>query len=171
MSVRIAAAFVFLLWTFFSCSRIEETEFTPEALGQNVYDLQMKESTIGDVIAKHKGKKVMLDIWASWCKDCIKSLPDVREFQKENPDVEFIFLSVDDTEKDWKNGVDKYMKRFEVKGGQYFFNTGWEKNGSNEFVNFAGLDWIPRYMLLDENGKILVYYAKKLKEREIRDNL
>lgn len=107
-------------------------------------------------------------MWASWCMDCVKSLPNVAQFQKEYPEVKFIFLSVDDTEENWKNGIAKYMDRFDIKGEQYFFNTGWSKEGNNNFINYIGLDWIPRYMLIDEEGDIAVYYAKKINAASIK---
>lgn len=154
-----------------SCQPSEKNEFDQGALSQEVFDLDMQKSNIQSIIKLHKGKKIMIELWASWCADCIKSMPDVAQFQRENPEIQFIFLSVDDDEIAWKTGISKYMEKFNIKGEQYFFNTGWEKNGNNAFIEFAGLDWIPRYMLLDENGKILVYYAKKINAKAIKNNL
>lgn len=154
-----------------SCQPSEKNEFDQGALSQEVFDLDMQKSNIQSIIEENKGKKIMIELWASWCADCIKSMPDVAQFQRENPEIQFIFLSVDDDEIAWKTGISKYMEKFNIKGEQYFFNTGWEKDGNNAFIEFAGLDWIPRYMLLDENGKILVYYAKKINAKAIKNNL
>ena len=44
-----------------------------------------------------KGKYVYIDIWASWCGDCLKGLPKVAEMQASTAgsDIQYLFLSVD----------------------------------------------------------------------------
>ena len=157
-----------LLFLISSCNSTEKTSFDTASLNQKVYSYDMEETNIQNILEAHKGEKIILDMWASWCMDCVKSLPNVAQFQKEYPEVKFIFLSVDDTEENWKNGIAKYMDRFDIKGEQYFFNTGWSKEGNNDFINYIGLDWIPRYMLIDEEGDIAVYYAKKINAASIK---
>lgn len=156
---------LFAVVALWSCQEKKEVmTFTPEALAQKVYDVDGKETTVGDAIAKHKGSKVVLDIWASWCKDCVASMPETEAVQAKYPDVKFIMISVDDEEQKWKYGIEKYVNPNHVKADQYFFNTGWKKAKNNEFIKFIKLDWIPRYLVLDENGKIINYYAKTVKE-------
>ena len=162
---------ILLLFFLPGCQEVDKTSFTTEALQQKVYNIEMQESDIQTVLDKYKGKKVMIELWASWCADCIKALPSVQEFQKNNPDIPFVFLSVDEKEQAWKTGIAKHMDKFNIQGEQLFFNTGWKKDGDNAFIEFAGLDWIPRYMLVGEDGKILVYYAKKITDKSIKENL
>ena len=150
---------------FFSCkSREEKKEFTPEILAQSVQDASGQEITFGDVLEQHKGKKTIIEVWASWCPDCIKSLPKVAEYQKNNPDVDFIFVSVDNDASAWANGVEKHMNQYELKGSQILMPGGWGKGKGSAFTEYIELDWIPRYMLLDENGNIEVYYAKDISD-------
>lgn len=147
----------------------EPTAFSKEALAQKVYDVDGNESTVEAVIAQHKGNKVVLDIWASWCRDCIAAMPETAKLQAANPELKFVFLSVDVKEENWKNGIEQYINANNVKGDQYFFNTGWKRpkkdeGVENDFIKFAKLDWIPRYMVLDESGNIICYYAKSTKD-------
>ena len=155
----------------FSCKREIHADFTPEALAQSIYNLEMQESSVGEVLAQNKGKKVIIYLWASWCADCIKSLPDVAEFQRQNPDIQFVMFSVDENQKEWQSGIARYMDKHNIQGDQYFFNTGWEKDSDNFFIDFVGLDWIPRYMLLNEDGNIDVFYAKKINDKAIKEKL
>lgn len=41
---------------------------------------------------------------------------------------------------------------------------GWGKGTESAFTQYIELDWIPRYMVLDEDGKIKQYYAKSIDE-------
>ena len=106
-----------------------------------------------DVLESHKGKKVVLDFWASWCKDCLEGLPNLQQLQKETSNVDYVFLSLDKTEVRWKNAITK----LNIEGDHYFMAEGWK----NTLTNYIGLDWIPRYMILDETGKVI--HAKAVK--------
>ncbi|MDG4949560.1 TlpA family protein disulfide reductase [Weeksellaceae bacterium KMM 9724] len=164
-------ALILLFFVIISCVPQDKSDFNEASLKQAVYDKEMNASTVGDVLEAHKGEKVMIVVWASWCIDCIKSLPNVAQFQKDYPEVNFVFLSVDEEEEKWQMGLEKYMNKFKIEGEQYYFDTGWSKNVDNDFVDYIGLDWIPRYMLLDEKGKIAVYYAKKINANSIKKQL
>lgn len=130
-----------------------KTLFDETALGQGIQDLNGNKTTVGEVFKKYEGKVILLDIWASWCPDCIKGIPMLKNVQKQFPDVVYLFFSLDKTGKEdaWKNGIEKY----DIEGEHYWFNSDWK----NAFTEYIGLNWIPRYMLIDQTGKIAYYYA------------
>lgn len=130
-----------------------KTEFNETALNQSIQDLEGNKLTVGDVLKKYEGKTILLDLWASWCPDCIKGLPKLKEVQAQYPDLVYLFFSLDRVGKEdaWKNGIEKY----DIKGEHYWFNTEWK----NAFTEYIGINWIPRYMLIDKEGKIAHYYA------------
>ena len=138
------------LGTILSCSK-KPVEFDEKALNSVSYDLNDNEVTFKDILAKHKGKKIFIDIWASWCHDCIASIPEVKELRK-NTDPEkvvFVYLSVDKELLKWKKAVVKY----ELEGDHYYQKEGWK----SDFNNFIELDWIPRYVVVDEQGAIILF--------------
>ena len=135
------------------------TSFTDESLAEKFIDLNNQEITIGEILNKHKGKKVLIDIWASWCKDCIVGLPNLKKFQAENPEVTYLFLSLDRNVKSWKIG----LNRFNVKGEHYFMQAG--KKGA--FGDFLNLWWIPRYVVLNEKGEITLFKATEITDNNI----
>ena len=52
-------------------------------------------------IEKMKGSWVVVNYWADWCAPCIKEIPELIEFSKENPEVRvfaFNFDELDETD-------------------------------------------------------------------------
>lgn len=125
--------------------------FADSALNQPVFALDGKQTTIRKVLNENLGKTVVLYVWATWCPDCLNGFPELYALQKANPDVHFLFLSLDREEKRWSEGVIKYK----LEGEHYWFKTGWK----NAFTNYIDLNWIPRYMVIDPMGNIAGYYA------------
>ncbi|MDO6675495.1 TlpA family protein disulfide reductase [Tenacibaculum sp. 1B UA] len=154
---------VFIGITLLGCSKENPSKFSTEALEDVLLSLDGKEVLFKDILEKHKGKKVLIDIWASWCPDCLKSIPEVQKIQGEQPETAYIFLSLDRNKTDWKNGIE----RLKIEGDHYFIESGWEGN----LGEFLGLDWIPRFLVIDEKGKILVFDATKATDNFIRQSL
>jgi len=149
---------------FFSCSLEKPTEFSALALQDTAFTLQDSEISIDSMLKIYKGKKVLIDVWASWCGDCIKGLPSVKNLQKKYPEVVFLFLSVDKNKAAWKNGI----RRFKIQGEHYNLPKGMK---SGDFVDFLNLGWIPRYVVVDENGKIILFKATRVSDSAIKDVL
>ncbi|ARV07634.1 redoxin [Polaribacter sp. SA4-10] len=147
-----------------SCNFETPTQFSEKALSDTVIALDDSSSSFKEVINQYKGKKILIDVWASWCADCIKGLPKVKELQKEFPEVVFLFLSIDEKKDSWKRGV----QRFKINGEHYNLPKGMN-NG--DFVDFLNLNWIPRCLVIDENGGITLFKATKSSDKKIIEAL
>ncbi|WP_109831489.1 TlpA family protein disulfide reductase [Reichenbachiella versicolor] len=122
----------------------------PDSVNNTVLkSMNGKSTSLSDVLDSYIGKKVLVDFWASWCKDCLVSLPGYNKLRKktESSDVAYLLLSVDKEDEKWKGAI----SRFNILGDHYRFDRGWK----NPFSNYVDLDWIPRYIVLDEEGKII----------------
>lgn len=155
--------FLVLVIAFVSCNAQNPTEFSEKALNDTFVSLDGKKSTFKEIINKYKGKKVVIDIWASWCRDCIKGLPKVVALQKENKDVVFLFLSLDKNDEEWKAGIKKYN----IEGEHYFITSGWK----GDFGNFLDIDWIPRYLVINKEGKITLFKAVRADDNKLLEAL
>ncbi len=155
---------IFLSVLFISCTLKTPTQFSEKALKDTLYSLNGEKSTFKEIINQYKGKKVLIDVWASWCGDCIGGLPKVKALQKEFPEVVFLFLSVDKDKNRWKNGV----KIYTIEGDHYNLPKGM-KDG--DFVDFLNLNWIPRYLVVDKQGSIELFNAKKSSDKKIVEAL
>jgi len=103
-----------------------------------------------------RGKMVLVDFWAGWCKPCRKENPEIVELYHEYKDEDFkngngftiVSVSLDFSPKMWKNAIeqDKLEWPYHV-GGQ----GGW-KNPAAKTYNVTS---IPQSFLIDGDGTII----------------
>lgn len=151
--------FLLLIIVFVSCSE-DPKEFSEEANLEMLIGLDDSKITLREVLYQQKGKKIFIDVWASWCKDCIAGFPKVKELQKEFPDVVFLYLSVDISNPSWKRAIEKYN----LVGEHYNLPKGMNEG---DFVDFVNLNWISRYMVINEKGQIQLFKATDPSDKKI----
>ncbi len=135
----------------FGCSNAQKKEFSKESLSKNLITIDNVEANFEGILKKHIGKVTVIEVWASWCSDCVKAMPKVKEMQANNPNVDFVFISMDKAFDKWQAGI----KNHELKGFHYWATDGMK----GEFGKAIDLDWIPRYIVLDQKGNIVIYRA------------
>ena len=135
----------------FSCSQAQKTAFSKEALSQTLLATDGNQVAFKNILKKYKGKTLVVEVWASWCGDCVKAMPKIKELQANNPNVAYVFLSMDKTAENWKNGIAKH----EIQGDHFMAND----QMKGVFGKAIDLDWIPRYIIIDKTGKIVLYRA------------
>ena len=128
-----------------------QTEFSTESLNAILIDTENQAISFEDILKQNKGKTVVIEVWASWCSDCIKSIPQVMDLKEKFPEVAFVNLSCDKTFEAWKSGIEKH----EVTGENYLIKDGMK----GEFGTSIKLDWIPRFIVINKEGKIVLFRA------------
>ena len=155
--------FFLLITVFYGCDFQSPKIFSEKAVNESFFDINNKSVLFKDILNKSNGKKTLINVWASWCSDCVAGFPNLKEFQKNNPDVNYVFLSINRSVFSWKKAILKYT----IVGDHYFM-----KNGLNsDFGDFLNSNWTPRYMVLDEEGKIELFKAKKITDKRIVEAL
>lgn len=144
--------------------KILKTEFSPKALQQQLLNQKGNKETVKKILEKHKGKVLLIDFWASWCKDCIAALPKTNTILSENPNIAVVYFSLDRNEEQWKKGLEKYKLNDKEN---YWFQDGWK----NDFNHYIDLNWIPRFIIVDQKGKIAKYYAITPDDPEIQQTI
>lgn len=147
----------------FACSNAQKKEFSKESLSKKLVTTEKREILFESILKKHSGKVTVIEVWASWCSDCVKAMPKVKEMQGNNPNVDFVFISMDKAFDKWQNGIEKH----ELKGDHYWVTDGMK----GEFGKSIDLDWIPRYIVLDKSGQIQIYRAIETDFDKINEQL
>lgn len=145
-----------LISSFASCGVFQPKQFSKEALQEELLTVDRKEVSLNDVLGKNQKQKKFIQIYASYCPISQDSFDDVVKFQEKNKNAEYIFLSVDHSYHDWKRGLES----LKVKGKHYYI----QKKGKGALGQFLKLKSIPRFLIVDKNGNILVYKTSKLSE-------
>lgn len=118
-------------------------------------------------LAELKGKYVYIDFWATWCGPCIAEMPALDTLQHDyaGKDITFVSISVDQ-EKDKQKWKD-FVARRQLKGVQVWVDAG----NSRVFTEAFNIKQIPRFVLLDPEGRIVNANAPRPSDKRIRQLL
>lgn len=152
-----------IVFGFASCSQAQPSEFKEEALSNRMKTVENTDITFQEILKKYEGKTIVIDVWASWCSDCIKGMPKVKNLQENYPDATYLFLSVDKNYDSWIQGNEKY----DVQGEHYLITDGMK----GVFGKSISLDWIPRYMVVDKTGKIALFKVIEADDEKLIETL
>jgi len=100
-------------------------------------------------LADFRGKLLFIDFWASWCAPCKVQMPYVRDLEKHyaGKDIVFAKVSLDASEPAWLKGIkDENLEGIVLHA---------KDNFKNPFPVAYGINSIPRFMLIDSEGKII----------------
>ena len=119
--------------------------------GTSVPKFSLKDQSLNAFQLNLKGydRMVLLDVWASWCKPCIVKFPEVRDLENQYTDkLAVISISIDQDINKFKEAVKNLdppgkLKLYAVNGFQ------------SSLADFFQIRAIPRYILIDNNGKIV----------------
>ncbi|WKD86490.1 Thiol-disulfide oxidoreductase ResA [Polaribacter huanghezhanensis] len=100
-----------------------------------------------------KGKITYLDIWATWCKPCIEDYPQMVNLnEKFGEKINIVSIGYLDTKVRWE----KFITIKKPKWKQLF-----AKDKEQDFFKKYNITGVPRYILLDEQSKIISSSAEK----------
>ncbi len=106
-------------------------------------DINGKQMSLKDF----RGKYVYIDMWATWCGPCQKELPFLKKLAEKykGRNITFVGLSIDADKTKWEARV----KSGALCGTQLYIGKG------SRFQADYRISGIPRFILLDPNGRIV----------------
>jgi thiol-disulfide isomerase/thioredoxin len=123
------------------------------------FSQEVKPLTAIDEIRKikdnNKGKVLLINFWATWCKPCVKEFPELVKLYNNYKDkgFEIVFISVDVPE-DVNSKVVPFLKKQNVDFVSYY--NKFEK--PDELINYIDKNWegaIPSTYIYDKEGKLV----------------
>jgi peroxiredoxin len=113
-------------------------------------------------LSSFKGKYVLLDFWASWCKPCRLENPNVvkayQEFKEKNFTV--FGVSLDENKEAWQQAIQK--------DGLTWTHASDLQSWNNAAAALYGVQSIPANFLIDPQGNII---AQDLRGEELMETL
>lgn len=153
----IASAFFTLLFASCSDNQKEQKDVTVNDQ-QNTTDSNMASANVllpsfsiqdinGDVVNLQslKGKKLFVNLWASWCGPCKREIPSIEKLSQsvDNSKVQFLLISLDDR-------FEFAKKYFSSKG--YKLPIYYPTENPPALFNVQG---IPATFIFNENGELI----------------
>jgi thiol-disulfide isomerase/thioredoxin len=144
-------------------SKFELREAFPKGLVSPVFTNYENHKGGTTSLTDLKGKYVYIDVWATWCAPCKAEIPFLKkiEAQYQGKNIDFVSISIDEDKNHeaWKKMiVDKNLG-----GIQLFADNNW----MSKFIKDYKINGIPRFILIDPNGKIVTADAPRPSDESI----
>jgi peroxiredoxin len=107
-------------------------------------DLEGKEQSL----SQYRGKIVLLNFWATWCKPCTTEMPAMQTMYDKLRDKGFVVLAVNELEDDAR--VREHIK-------QYGHTFPVLMDHDNKVANQFGVVGLPVSVFIDQDGRVQEY--------------
>lgn len=117
-----------------------------------------------EITNKSSEKLRIYNFWATWCAPCVKEMPDFEKVNAADPEVELVFISMDDGRKPER--VTAFMDKKNIKAPVLLLDD----VDFNSWIDKVSENWsgaIPATLFIRPNGKEH-FHEGQLNEEELK---
>ena len=111
-------------------------------VGKKAPNIKLDNGSLYDI----KSDKIMIVFWSTTCSHCLKEIPEVYEFLKDDKTIKVILVAIEDEYSDWEHVIPSYPNWTHLRA-----NGKWE----NEYAKAYNVKSTPAYFVLDKD-KIII---------------
>lgn len=130
---------------------------------KSIYDFKLKNDFGKDIsLESFKGKYIVLDFWASWCKPCIENIPSLKEMinKYQFDSIQFISISLDTDIVQWKLSLRKH----DFDGIQLSEPLGFK----SLIAVYCKTLWVGHYVIINKSGQIINFNAPSPSDPQLK---
>lgn len=122
------------------------------------------DSVFDHIIAKYKGKVVVIDFWATWCGPCLQGIEDIKPLKEElhSQDVVFIYIT------NHTSPETAYQVMVPKIKGEHYRLTQDEYNVISDRFKITG---IPHYTIVNKKGIVVENGAHLIENEKLKERL
>ncbi len=168
ITIFIATLICILFFFKFADVVISKTEINSEMEAPNFAYKEIYTGETGQII-DFKGKVIIINFWASWCRHCVEEIKDLIEISKENQNnLVLLMISQDRT----LSGAREFMKNFYKKNGLEFDQKNvfyvWDENKEISHKIFQTMRY-PETIIISPDFKIVQKLVGKVSKSKIQN--
>lgn len=130
----------------------------PYAIGAPAPEIEMTDANGNYVsLAQYRGKIVIMNFWASWCKPCINKVESMKTLKSWTTSDDIVFINVS-LERSYEKFQDEVMSR----GVSDMVNVFAEQGMESKIIKNYDVKAVPEFFIIDKNGS----FAKKPKKTD-----
>lgn len=139
----------------------EFADYVKNIVGTEAKDFEFISSDgVVHSLSEYKGKPILLEIMATWCSTCEKTIPAVEQFTNANPNLPILSISLDETPED-------IASFFKEKGmGKDTYTVDLSKTDLREMYD---VQFVPTFFFIDGNGIIQFAYVGEVEAGFLKD--
>ena len=114
-------------------------------------------------VSQWKGKRSVVNFWATWCAPCVKEMPDLQALADAHPDKQIIGIGIDSAA-----NIRTFLQKVPVTYPLLVAETG-GVDLLRQLGNAKG--GLPFTLVLDEEGRILHHVLGQIDPEDIERHL
>ena len=119
-----------------------------------IFDFYKKDISIEDIASTNK--MILLDFWGSWCAPCRRNSPILKHLYSKFKDNGFEIVGISTSE----NDIRKWQNAIHEDGIDIWYQ---HIDSSKKIQTDLGIEFVPAYLLLDNNLKIVARFNGRWK--------